>query len=546
MKQNEFSFFFSIFKILFNAQKAHVFNDEWVREKKKNDDSLNEICVSYLTNLTKTKESNNSEDLKKDLILLGALLRKKFKIRALVSRYFNFIDSVNLKCVIAIIFLYIQLLKNYVSQIFSIPFKFQIDENLAGKNVSFVIGFPNHSFNFKKNSKNYPSSFAEYFIKAKAEIPEKNLIISLDEYHRKSISKESSRLFWDTDISRLDTIKSSKKFCITSLYEKVKNLAEIIFQSNIRFFGIYLLECALKMSSISHQNFIQKIGKCNQVIDVYILPFSEYLMLPFCKELQKKCNIYYYSDNILIPPASSNFDFITTEDVDKFNDGNYSSFCGLSNASGFLRANNYLKKMAEDIFFKEKQKESLVLEEMPSMLGFESLLKVDGLSEVYTVSIFDVPPESGFQQFCRSASGDKTSDIEFVSDFLNDIKSSLFELNIRVLYKPKYSLSNYVDEYQSLIASLGNSMEKRFIVLDPYVRVGDIIEKSDLVVSMPYTSTKRFADYYGKKSIYYVPSKYENVFRGNCGYVSETIYGKNELKKFVNKKQRGEACAKCG
>jgi hypothetical protein len=36
------------------------------------------------------------------------------------------------------------------------------------------------------------------------------------------------------------------------------------------------------------------------------------------------------------------------------------------------------------------------------------------------------------------------------------------------------------------------------------------------------------------------------VFRGNCGYVSETIYGKNELKKFVNKKQRGEACAKCG
>jgi polysaccharide biosynthesis PFTS motif protein len=77
-------------------------------------------------------------------------------------------------------------------------------------------------------------------------------------------------------------------------------------------------------------------------------------------------------------------------------------------------------------------------------------------------------------------------------------------------------------------------MGKRFIVLDPYVRVGDIIEKSDLVISFPYTSTKRFAEFYGKKSRYYVPTKYSEFFRAYSGYSAETIYGNKELLNFIN------------
>lgn len=534
MKCNEFFYFFSIFRILFVAQKVNYFNSEWVQNKKNNDTLLNEVCVNYLTSLQKYKETQDPDDLKKDLILLAALLRKKFKIRALVSKSLYFCDSVFLKSAIAVLYLYGQLLKNYVSQIFSVPFEFQIDENLVGKRISFAIGFPNHSFNFKKNSSNYPSSFAEYFIKSQAEANKKDMIISLDEYTRKSKIKEITPNSSDSEILKLEVIKSRKKFSILSLFEWPKYLAMILFQLKSKTIGLYLLESSLRMRTISHQIFIQKIEMHNQVLEVYILPFSDYLALSFCKELQNKSNIYYYSDNMLIPPTSFHLDDITYGKVNKFEDGNYSSFYGLNRTSGFVRTNNFFKKAAQDIFFRQQQEEPSASREMPGMLGFESLLKVKDWSGAYTVSIFDVPPETDFQQFCRSSSGDKTSDIQFVSDFLNDFKNGLFEINIRVLYKPKYSLSNYVDEYRSLIASLSDSMKTRFIILDPYVRVGDIIEKSDLVISFPYTSIKKFADFYGKKSLYYVPDKYADVFRAYCGYSLETIYGINELERFIN------------
>jgi len=437
-------------------------------------------------------------------------------------------------CLIAIIWLYTQLLKNYVSQIFSIPFEFQIYKDVLGKKINLTIGFPHHSFNFKKNQTSFLSSFAEYVFSNHSEVDGQDLFVSLDEYRRKSKKKEGHSDPPDSEISRLEFISASRTLSIKNFFERVRYLFLSLIRLRPQALALYLAESSQSMLIMSHLIFIEKLKKCNQVLEVYILPFSDYLMLPFCKELQDQSNVYYYSDNMLIPPTSFYINDLIQEKLNKFEDGNYSSFYGVKRTSGFVRGNNYLNKIAQDIFLGRENGELFIANEKPSMLGFEGLLKIKDLNGVYVVSVFDVPPESTFEQLCRSTSGDKTSDIEFVSDFLNDLKSELFDLDVTFLYKSKYSLTNYSDDYRALITSLQDSMGERFIVLDPYVRVGDIIEKSDLVISFPYTSTKRFAEFYGKKSLYYVPTKYSELFRAYSGYSAETIYGKNELIKFIN------------
>jgi len=533
MNGNEFFYLFSSFKILFIASKKCEYDEEWVLSKKKYDGLLNNLCASYLAYLTICRKTKHPDEEEKDLILLASLLRKQFKIRTLVVKYFGLINSVNLKSVIAVIWLYTQLLKHFMSQIFSIPFEFQIDKSMVGQTVNIAIGFPEHSFNFKKNIASYPSSFAEYTISNKSDANKQDLFISLDGYDRVSIKKEGSPSVLDPGILRLGVIGASKKHSIKSVLERLRYLFSILSQFRLESIALYLTECSHRMLIISHLSFIQKIKKCNRVLEVYILPFSDYLMLSFCKELQGQSNVYYYSDNMLIPPTSIYLDGSAQERLDKFEDGNYSSFFGIKRTCGFTRVNNFLNKSAQDNFFSQNQKASIA-KERPSMLGFEKLLQVKGLSEGYIVSIFDVPPDSNFLQFCRSSSGDKISDFQFVNDFLSDFKNELLLADVKFLYKPKYSLTNYNDDYRALIASLKDSLGERFIMLDPYIRVGDIIENSDLVISFPYTSTKRFADFYGKKSLYYVPIKYADLFRAYSGYSAETIYGVNELVEFIN------------
>lgn len=534
MKCNEFHYFFSIFKVLFVAQKKYKIDQEWVISKRRNDVVLNELCKNYLASLTKSQRAEDPNEVQKDLILLASILRKQFKIRTLVASNFYFIKSINLKCLIAVILLYTQLLKNYASQIFSIPFEFQISTDVVGKKINFAIGFPHHSFNFKKNQTSFLSSFAEFIVSSRSDVDGQDLFISLDGYWRKSKKNEGHSHSPDSEISRLEIISASKSLSIKSLFERVGYLFLSLKRLRPQSIGLYLAESSQEMLIMGHLIFIEKLKKSNQVLEVYILPFSDYMMLPFCKQLQDQANIYYYSENMLIPPTSFFHNELLQEKLNKFEDGNYSSFYGIKKTSGFARVNNFLNKIAQDIFLGQEQCEAFIANEKPSMLGFEGLLKTNELNGAYFVSVFDVPPESTFQQLCRSTSGDKTSDMRFVSNFLSELKSELFDPGITFLYKPKYSLTNYGDDYRALITSLQDSMGKRFIVLDPYVRVGDIIEKSDLVISFPYTSTKRFAEFYGKKSLYYVPTKYRELFRDYDGYSSETIYGKNELIRFIN------------
>jgi len=505
-----------------------------VLSKRKNDGSLNKLCVDYLSSLIKFKRVQDSNEEQKDLILLASILRKQFKIRALVSRHFYFLNSIHLKCGIALIWLYTQLLKSYVSQIFSTPFEFQIDKDVLGKRINFTIGFPQHSFNYKKNLTSFPSSFAEYLVLSRIEADKQDFLISLDGYQRKSIKKDGSTYSVDSEIHSLEVINAEKKISIKSILERLRYIFQILTDFRQQSTALYFAECSQRMLIISHLIFIEKMKNYNQVIKVYILPFSDYLMLPFSKEVKGHSNVYFYSDNMLIPPTAFLFDGLLQEKLNKFEDGNYSSIYGIKGAAGFVRVNNYLNKIAHDIFLGQEKEGPIIEKELPSMLGFERLLKVEEFHEAYVVSIFDVPPESAFLQFCRSATADKTSDIEFVSEFLSDFKNESFNSDVKFLYKPKYSLMNYSEDYRALITSLKDFMGKSLIILDPYVRVGDIIEKSDLVVSLPYTSTKRFAEFYGKKSLYYVPTKYSKLFRAYSGYSAETIYGKKELMNFIN------------
>ena len=69
------------------------------------------------------------------------------------------------------------------------------------------------------------------------------------------------------------------------------------------------------------------------------------------------------------------------------------------------------------------------------------------------------------------------------------------------------------------------------MVLDPDISAKRLIEKSDITISFPFTSTSLIAKFLSKKTIYYDPtgliSKNDN---GNSGVL--LISRKNELKKW--------------
>ena len=121
-----------------------------------------------------------------------------------------------------------------------------------------------------------------------------------------------------------------------------------------------------------------------------------------------------------------------------------------------------------------------------------------------SVIVFDVQPyrSSVYQPQC----------IEFeyyvpkvTTQFIQDIYDVLVINNLNMVLKRKrdvgYKLSK---SYSKILEHL--EYERSFIAVNPNISAFRLIEKSKIVISMPYTSTAHIAKNYGLSSIYYDPS----------------------------------------
>ena len=69
-------------------------------------------------------------------------------------------------------------------------------------------------------------------------------------------------------------------------------------------------------------------------------------------------------------------------------------------------------------------------------------------------------------------------------------------------------------------------------LLSPYTNSYNIFTDADAIISIPYTSTKFFADKHNKPSIFYYPESVQHLYDyGN--YDKSLVFGKKNLKNFL-------------
>ena len=123
------------------------------------------------------------------------------------------------------------------------------------------------------------------------------------------------------------------------------------------------------------------------------------------------------------------------------------------------------------------------------------------LSKSKSIAIFDVSPIRDSLYSTLSAT-DKYYSSNNCIKFIEDIIEIANKYNYRINFKIKRQLTNKIElKYINFLNKLKRNKSVSF--LDPDTSAIEIIEKSEMTISMPYTSTSIIAKEYGYKCCYY-------------------------------------------
>ena len=137
-------------------------------------------------------------------------------------------------------------------------------------------------------------------------------------------------------------------------------------------------------------------------------------------------------------------------------------------------------------------------------IWFQSSKATKELVKNKSIAIFDVSP---YRDSIYSIIG--IPDTYYRSNnnikFINDIIEIASKYNYIVKFKQKRDLKNSFElNYNNYIKKI--KLNKNIQFIESNISAFDVIESSELVVSMPFTSTSIIAKEYGYKSAYYDPT----------------------------------------
>lgn len=431
---------------------------------------------------------------------------------------------------------------------------YSLNPDCLHNNTIIAVGFPSHAFTLNNKIptvatfyEDIYSSFGEYLYRSNR-VGKLPTVISCDEYLRNSKKLEcepNKTLMCHDSISRLHArLRFHLLAYIADLFMSISWVIRNIsfFQKSplvfIEAYKQYLR--SLKWRRLLSQFKSNGIG----VNGIYIGLFSFDLGdLRFDKNYRDKITTYSYSENILIPPsavACGNYKS-TTKPHDYLRSLPLQAFTLTGNSIGCTESFELVER-AKCSLLPNISRDNLFefdngLTRNPCVMGYEELVGDINPYAGKTIAVFDVPPESNEVQIKRALLGDKTCDLEFISAYLGEISQAVNQTNARLIFKPKYSLSNYDSNYRSCISKMKHLLGDRFILLSPYVKLFDIFRYSDVCLSFPYTTTKTIADYCKIKSFYFVPADYRCAFESvvNEGQI---IIGVNNLIDVFRKSER--------
>ncbi|MDC0944863.1 polysaccharide biosynthesis PFTS motif protein, partial [Candidatus Pelagibacter sp.] len=164
-------------------------------------------------------------------------------------------------------------------------------------------------------------------------------------------------------------------------------------------------------------------------------------------------------------------------------------------------------------------------------LPFEGQYYQQNYKNKKIVTIFDVPPKNLFTKSQLVNSYNHYS-FNFCSRFLNDILEVLKNKNIIIIIKIKRDYQNIDLRYKNLILKLKKI--KNIKLFYDEISAESLVEKSNLTISSPFTSTALISKSLNKKSIYYNP--YLEIHKTGYNPLNIKIISKLEnLKTWIDK-----------
>jgi hypothetical protein len=515
-----------IINILFKSKKSFYLENfsNWNDKKRSYNKRINNLIIYFLS-----KNSRFHADEKiRYALLISHILRLLYPLRVnsfYIHKYLSKKYCVWYIYLKILFLLVIRLLKSLASLFLKINFS---NEVFKGKNdINILLSFPSHSFSVSnnKNERSF-SSFGELHQKKLKNIN----ILSVNEYVRKSKKLESTvpkqNLLSDKKLKRsISKNNFSLIYFFTNLRKLMKLIHKGIWQRKLP--CLALLNLAINIRLIPYKNLFDKLNRNKKIKSIYSLMFSEFEFLSFDEKYKKYYSMFSYSDNSLIPlynldksDSVNNKDFI------------FSSVTGICHTFGMIShtkiVQNFLKKNLNlpNSYFPTS-------DYIPCVLGYESRF-LNNQNYKPSILIFDVPEETIDSQLSRSVYGDLVVEKFFLNNFFGDFLSVVKNYDIKIFYKPKYSIENLQnkDHFYSIIDKFSKTIGDNFYIINPYDRLEDTMNRSNLVINIPYTSTYSFALSLGLNSYYFIPTKYAAYFKKfNSPY--KQLLGKRALKNAI-------------
>lgn len=518
---NERVLLFLIINILLVSQKNfYVENFSiWNDKKRTYNKRINNVIIYFLNN-----SNFNSEEKIRYALLISHILRLLYPLRVSAFHVYKYLPKKYCVWYIYLRFLITLLMrtiKSLVTLAFKINYPDEVDKDK--NNIDVLLSFPSHSFSLS-NSKNKSvfSSYGEYHFKK----IRKTNILSVNEYERKSKRLEADVKANSSNNQKIKRFYSKNSFSFFYFFSNLRELLKLIYEGveQKKISCITILNLAINIRLIPYRNLFDKLNKNHKIKSICSLMFSEFEFLSFDEKYKKHYSMFSYSDNSLIPPY----------DLDKLNRVNnkdfaFSSITGICHTFGMTShtkiVQNFLKENLNlpNNFFSS-------LNNFPCVLGYESRLSKNKMINL-SILIFDVPEETVFSQLSRSVYGDLVADKSFLMNFFDDLLSVVKNYDIKICYKPKYSIKNLQNKshFHSIIDIFSKTLGDKFYIINPYDRLEDVMNKSSLIINIPYTSTYNFAVGLGLKSYYFVPTKYVEYFmKFDTPY--KQLLGRKELK----------------
>lgn len=177
-------------------------------------------------------------------------------------------------------------------------------------------------------------------------------------------------------------------------------------------------------------------------------------------------------------------------------------------------------------FIKSRVNDNIIVENVEVPISFtDNGVSLPRFPEK-TITIFDVSPVDDYH-ICRGLINMNYRNFRTSKLFLLDIYEVCQNYGYKIIWKRKRQFTHiHSKEYINFC----NEFEKNdnVITIDPDISAFRVILNSEIIISMPFTSTSFIAKYYGKKTFFYDPTSL--LFKDDRGAQGITLVtGKSEL-----------------